>query len=169
MPASPRSSLASVSISIEDPRTEDIRALLEIHLRFTRAQTPPEDTHALDIEGLLDPMVTFFALRDDGVLLGVGAIKTLDEHHAEVKSMHTARVARGRGVGRAILEHLLGHARAEGIRRVSLETGSMESFSAAVKLYERAGFRRCAPFGHYRESPNSVYLTLELDAGDTES
>ncbi len=168
MPEPLRPSLASFVITREDPRSEDVRALLEIHLRFARSQTPPEDTHALDIEGLLDPAVTFFALRDDGVLLGVGAIKALDEHHAEVKSMHTAQAARGRGVGGAILEHLLEHARAKGVRRVSLETGSMASFSAAVALYERAGFRRCAPFGDYRESPNSVYLTLALEAAESD-
>ena len=115
-------------ISIDDPRSEDVRALLERHLAFARSHSPPEDTHALDIDGLLDPSVTFFSLRVDGELLAVGALKKLDEDNAEVKSMHTAEAARGRGIGRAMLDHLLSVAREDGRSRVSLETGSMAAF-----------------------------------------
>jgi putative acetyltransferase len=149
-------------ISLDDPRAPDVRRLLEVHLTFARAQTPPEDAHAMDVDELVDPAVRFFSLRRDGVLLAVGALKQLDSEHAEVKSMHTVSSARGRRIGRRMLEHLIGVARAEGYRRVSLETGSMAAFAPARSLYAGAGFVPCEPFGDYRLSPNSTYMTLYL-------
>lgn len=149
-------------IAVDDPRAEDVRALLERHLAFTHATTPPEDVHALDIDGLLDPAVTFFSLRNGGEVLGVGALKRLDDEHAEIKSMHTAVAARGRGVARALVDHLLAVARERGFRRVSLETGSGPDFLPARALYAGAGFVPCAPFADYPDSPNSAYMTLEL-------
>jgi len=149
-------------ISVDDPGAPDVRRLLETHLTFARAQTPPEDAHALGVEELLDPSVAFFSLRQDGALLAVAALKRLDAAHAEVKSMHTVRAARGRGLGRRMLEHLIAVARAEGYRRLSLETGSMAYFAPARALYARAGFERCEPFGQYRPSPNSTFMTLRL-------
>jgi putative acetyltransferase len=125
-----------------------------------RAPTPPEDAHALDLDGLLDPTVTFFSCRADGALLAIGAIKELDPDHAEIKSMHTAQAARGRGLGRVMVEHLIAVARERGYRRLSLETGSMAEFAAARALYARAGFELCPPFGDYPDSPNSTYMTL---------
>jgi len=127
------------------------------------ASTPPEHAFALDVDGLLDPAVSFFSFRADGELLGVGAIKRLDAEHAEIKSMHTAAAARGRGVGRAMLDHLLGVARAEGVRRVSLETGTMAEFAHARALYESAGFTFCAPFADYQPSDDNCFMTLALD------
>ena len=149
-------------IDVDDPRRADVKALLERHLAFCKSTSPPDDVHALEIDGLLDPAVTFFALRRDGELLGVGALKDLDPTHGEIKSMHTADRARGAGVGRAIVEHLLAVAAARGCRRVSLETGSMEAFAPARALYASVGFRPCGPFADYRESPNSTCMTLEL-------
>ena len=149
-------------ISADDPRAPDVRRLLEVHLAFARGQTPPEDAHAMDVQELVDPAVRFFSLRHDGELLAVGALKRLDPDHAEVKSMHTARAARGQGIGRRMLEHLIAVARAEGYRRLSLETGSMAAFEAARSLYLGAGFTPCGPFGNYRVSPNSTYMTLSL-------
>jgi len=149
-------------IGIDDPRAADVRALLAVHLTFARSQTPPEDAHAMDVDGLLDPAVTFFSFRAGGTLLAVGALKQLDPQHAEIKSMHTAQDARGRGVGRQMLEHLIAVARERGYRRLSLETGSMASFAPARALYARAGFDVCGPFADYRESPNSTYMTLRL-------
>jgi putative acetyltransferase len=107
-------------IAVDDPRSPDVRALLERHLEFARSQTPPEHSFALDLDGLLDPAITLFSCRVGGNLLGIGAIKHLDPQHAEIKSMHTAEAARGRGVGRAMLTHLLNVARSQGFRRVSL-------------------------------------------------
>lgn len=149
-------------ITLDDPRADDVRQLLERHLAFARSVTPPEDVHALDLDGLVDPSILFFSLRESGELLAIGALKHLDDEHAEVKSMHTAESARGRGVGRAMLEHLLGVARARGYRRVSLETGAMAAFAPARSLYLSAGFEPTGPFGDYEPSPNSVYMTLAL-------
>ena len=115
-------------------------SLLERHLEFARSVTPPEDVHALDIDGLLDPEVTFFSLREGDIVLGIGAIKRLDDTHYELKSIHTAEEARGRGVGRAVVEHLLEVATDRGAARVSLETGAQEEFAASRALYARLGF-----------------------------
>jgi putative acetyltransferase len=158
-------------IAVDDPRAGDVRALLQRHLVFANTHSPPEDVHALDLEGLLDPAVTFFSFRRGGELLGAGALKQLDPRHAELKSMHTAQAARGRGVGRAMLAHLLGVARDRGYHRVSLETGTMAAFAPARALYASAGFRPCGPFGSYRPSPNSTFMTLLLarDQGSAES
>jgi putative acetyltransferase len=149
-------------ITLDDPRADDIRSLLHRHLTFARSHSPPEDTHALDLDGLLDPAVSFFSLRDDGRLLAIGALKHLDDEHAEVKSMHTAEAARGRGIGRRMLEHLIAVARERGYRRVSLETGAMEAFAPARALYLNSGFELTEAFGDYRPSRNSVFMTLPL-------
>ena len=150
-------------IAPDDPRADDVRLLLHRHLAFAQSTTPPEDIHALDLDGLLDPAISFFSCRADGELLAIGALKHLDDGHAEVKSMHTAEASRGRGLGRAMLEHLLGVARERGYRRVSLETGAMEAFAPARALYERAGFELTEPFADYGPSRNNVYMTLSLD------
>jgi putative acetyltransferase len=154
-------------ISIDDPRSDDVRELLERHLEFATANTPPEDVHALELEALLDPSVTFFSFRVDGDLLGVAALQRLDHQHAEIKSMHTAEAARGQGVGRAMVDHLIGLARERGHGRVSLETGAGPAFAAARRLYASAGFTPCEPFADYGPSPNSAYMTLELDGPDS--
>jgi putative acetyltransferase len=152
-------STARGEISVDDPAAPDVRRLLETHLAVVRAPTPPEDAHALDVDGLLDPSVTFFSFRRDGVLLAVGALKRLDPGHAEVKSMHTVAVVRGQGIGRSMAEHLIAVAREAGYRRLSLETGSMAEFAPARALYASVGFKLCEPFGEYRASPNSTYMT----------
>jgi len=149
-------------ISIDDPRAEDVRELLERHLAFAKSCSPPEDVHALELDGLLDPAVTVFSFRLDGELLAVGALKRLDARHAELKSMHTAESARRRGIGRAMVEHLIGVARDRGFRQVSLETGSMPAFAPARLLYASVGFRPCEPFAGYWPSPNSTCMTLSL-------
>ena len=152
------------TISTADPRSADVRGLLQRHLAFAHAQVPPEDRHALDVDGLSDPSVTFYGLRVDGELLAVGALKRLDDEHAELKSMHTAEGARRRGLGRSMLAHLLRVARDRGFRRVSIETGSVGAFAPARALYAGAGFTECGPFGNYRASPNTTFMTLKLDA-----
>lgn len=150
-------------IAIDDPHADDVRALLERHLAFARATTRPEDVHALEVDALVDPAVTFFSYRDDGQVLAVGALKRLDDGHAEIKSMHTAEQARGRGIARALVDHLIAVARERGYRRLSLETGAQAAFAPARRLYASAGFERCAPFADYPPSPNSAYMTLRLD------
>jgi putative acetyltransferase len=150
-------------IALDDPRRADVRALLERHLAFALSTTPPEHSFALDVDGLLDPAITFYSFRADGELLGVGAIKQLDPAHGEIKSMHTTQPARGRGVGRAMLRHLLGVARSRGYRRVSLETGTMTEFAPARALYSSAGFVACGPFAGYQPSADNCFMTLVLE------
>ncbi len=139
-----------------------MRSLLERHLEFANEHSPPEDVHALDIDGLLDPSISFFSYRVEGELLGVGALKHLDDGHAELKSMHTAVEARGRGLGRRLLDHLVAIARERGYRRLSLETGTMDAFAPARAMYAKAGFVSCPPFNGYWVSPNSVCMTFAL-------
>lgn len=155
--------MTPLAIDIDDPRAADVYALLERHLDFCRATSPPEDVHALDLDGLLDPTVAFYSVRRDGELVAIGALKQLDAVHGELKSMHTAAAARGQGAARALVDHLLGVARDRGYVRVSLETGSMDAFVPARTLYETAGFTSCGPFGSYSPSPNSTFMTLTLD------
>jgi putative acetyltransferase len=151
-----------VEIGVDDPNAEDVRELLRRHMEFARDNTPPEDVHALEVNQLVDPGVTFYSYRRDGELLAVGALKQLDGRHAELKSMHTAAKARRSGVGRAMVEHLVGVARDHGFRRVSLETGSTQAFAAARSLYAQAGFTPCGPFGDYPPGRGNTFMTLAL-------
>ena len=151
-----------VVIEVDDPHATDVRELLERHLEFARATTPPEGVFALEANELADPSVTFYGYRVDGELLAVGALKQLDGEHAELKSMHTAQAARGRGIGRAMVDHLLAVAREQGLTRVSLETGNMAEFAPARSLYSKAGFVLCGPFGDYQANATSTFMTMEL-------
>ena len=151
-------------ISVDDPRSSDIRELLERHFAHAREHTAPDEIYALDADRLSDPAVTFFSLRRDGELLGVAALKHLDDRHAEIKSMHTVEAARRGGIGRALVEHLIAVAGERGYRRLSLETGSGPGFAAARALYADAGFEPCGPFGQYPPSPNSAFMALELES-----
>lgn len=151
-------------INVDDPRAADVRELLRRHLEFARATTPPEGVFALEAGELADPAVTFFSYRMDGELLAVGALKQLDDAHAELKSMHTAQAARGRGIGRAMVDHLLAVARERGLRQVSLETGNMAEFAPARSLYTKTGFMPCGPFGDYEANETSAFMTLDLTA-----
>jgi putative acetyltransferase len=149
--------------AIEDPRTDDVRRLLEAHLAFARSVTPPGHVHALDLEALVDPAVSLYCARRNGELLGVGALKRLDATHAEIKSMHVTEAARGQGIGRAMVQYLLSEAAARNCRRVSLETGTMEAFAPARSLYSSVGFTPCEPFGEYTDNPFSTCMTIVLD------
>lgn len=153
-----------VVIAADDPRAPDVRALLEAHLRFAGEMTPAGHVHAIDVNGLLDPAITFFSVRRGGVLLGVGALRELDDTHGEVKSMHTREAVRGEGIGRSMLAHLLSVAAARGYRTVSLETGTMNAFTPARALYTKVGFRDCEPFGKYTSNPYSTCMTIDLAA-----
>jgi len=141
---------------------DDVRALLETHLQFAYTQSPPEDVYALGAEALVAEDITFFSIREDGHVRAVGALRELDDTHAEIKSMHTAAAVRGRGLGARMLDYLLQVARERGYRRVSLETGTTDAFDPARRLYETAGFEKCEPFGDYRASSYSVCMTREI-------
>lgn len=145
-----------------DLGSTDVQELLYLHFEDMRSISPPEACHVLPANGLYDSDVTFWSLRDEGRLLGIGALKQLASDHGEIKSMRTAPEALGRGVGTAMLEHILSEARARGYRRVSLETGSTSPFAAALRLYEREGFLPCEPFGGYQETPFTRFFAREL-------
>ncbi|GLY57483.1 hypothetical protein Ccel01_20850 [Cellulosimicrobium cellulans] len=152
-----------VRVVVEDPTTPDVLALLQEHLDDMHATSPPESVHALDVERLRAPDITFVTARSaDGGLLGCGALKQHDATLGELKSMRTTAAARGRGVAATVLAHLLDVARDRGLDRVSLETGTEDYFAAARRLYARHGFVPCAPFADYTDDPNSTYLTLSL-------
>lgn len=147
---------------LDDPRVAE---LLRLHLARARAQTAPGSAHALDLSGLRSPDVRVWTAWDGGALAGVGALKRLAPDHGEVKSMHTAEAMRGRGAGSAMLRHIVAAARADGLARLSLETGSWAYFEPARALYRRHGFAECPPFGPYAPDPNSVFMTLDLRGG----
>ena len=148
--------------SIEDPLTLDVGALLQTHLDFCHEVTPPEHSYALDVAKLRTPKITVFGIRENGLLLGVGALKELEVGHAELKSMHTAKVSRGKGVGRAMVINILAFAGSKGISRVSLETGSHPPYEPARTLYESFGFESCPAFGDYKLSEFNICFTLKI-------
>ncbi|GLY64707.1 GNAT family N-acetyltransferase [Amycolatopsis taiwanensis] len=133
--------------------------LLRSHVEEMRAITPPESVHALDLDELRKPEVTFWSVLDGGVPVGCGAIKMLDAEHAELKSMRTAPARKRTGVGSLLLAHIITEARAMGIVRLSLETGAADFFAPARKLYGKFGFAPCEPFADYRPDPHSVFMT----------
>lgn len=152
-----------MQILLDDLQGPQIRALLEEHLADVRSISPPESVHALDLAALRQADIRFFcAWGEGGELLGCGAWKRHSADFGEIKSMRSARSQRGKGIGRAMLVHLLDDARAAGVQRLSLETGSEPEFSPARRLYAQHGFVPCPPFADYRLDPHSVYMTLSL-------
>lgn len=151
-------------IGRNDLEGEDIRELLRRHLAHSAASSPADSCHALDLEGLRAPDVTFWSVHDGGKLVGCGALQETGPDHGEIKSMHTSQEARGRGVAGFMLAHIIAEARRRGYSRISLETGSMEAYAPARALYARHGFTECDPFGDYVEDPNSTFMTLVLES-----
>jgi putative acetyltransferase len=149
-------------IEVDDLARRAVHDLLNEHLQSMHEQSPPESVHALDLESLREPGITFWTAWQDHVLLGCGALKELDAKHAEVKSMRTSQSHRRNGVAQAMLAHIIEVARSRSYERLSLETGSMEAFKPAQTLYARFGFSYCGPFNGYREDANSVFMTLRL-------
>ena len=137
-------------------------ALLREHLQGMARLSPPESVHALDLDGLRRPEISFWSAWQGGELLGCGALKQLDPGHGEIKSMRTAAPHLRKGVAAAMLEHLVGEAGRRAYRRLSLETGSMAGFEPARSLYARYGFEPCGPFADYVDDPNSVFMTKHL-------
>ena len=151
-----------MKIEVDDLSRPALHALLDEHLQSMYELSPPESVHALDLEKLRQPEITFWSAWEDSLLLGCGALKELDATHGEVKSMRTPDALRRQGAGRAILAHIVNVARSRGYAKLSLETGSMEAFKPARKLYESFGFSYCGPFAGYAQDPNSVFMTLRL-------
>ncbi|MFT4263915.1 MAG: GNAT family N-acetyltransferase [Nocardioides sp.] len=148
---------------LDDLTRPAVVALLEEHLADMYASSPAESVHALDLDALRAPGIAFWTAWEGEELRGSGALKTLDGARVELKSMRTTPGARGRGVGAAMLDHLLAEARRVGARTALLETGSQDFFAPARRLYERAGFVVREPFDDYVEDPNSVFMELALD------
>lgn len=152
----------SLSILPANLETPEFEALIETHADLMLSLSPPGSCHFLPMEGLRDPAVTVWEMRDGERLVGCGGLKELSATHGEVKSMHTLQSERGRGLGRKMLEHVLSEASARGYQRVSLETGSMDGFLPSRTLYLNRGFEVCPPFADYVEDPNSVFMTMAL-------
>ncbi|ABM10154.1 MULTISPECIES: GNAT family N-acetyltransferase [Micrococcaceae] len=151
-----------IRIETDDPARPDVHRLLSEHLADMFATSPAESVHALDHSALSHESITFWTAREDGVLLGCGALKTLAPGHAEIKSMRTTSTARGRGVATLMLEHIVAEAARLGYERLSLETGTEEYFAPARRLYARHGFTECPPFGDYTLDPHSVFMELAV-------
>jgi len=151
-----------MDIRVDDLSGPEIAQLLQEHLRSAALHSPPESVHALDLEALRKPEITVWSAWQDSQLLGCGALKELDPHHGEIKSMRTASAHLRKGVAAGLMRHILEEARRRRYRRLSLETGSMAAFAPAHSLYARFGFEPCRPFADYVEDPYSVFMTREL-------
>ncbi len=153
---------SSLRIKIDNLNGPEVAALLAEHLRWTRSVSPPESTHALDLEELRQPEITFWSVWDGKELAGCGALKQLDPGHGEIKSMRTAQAYLRKGVAATVLYHIIAEARRRDYGRLSLETGSMAYFEPARRLYAKFGFTPCPPFADYVEDPNSIFMSMEL-------
>lgn len=152
-------------IELDDLTRPEVHALLQEHLENMHELSPPEQVFALDLAKLRVPEISFWTVWQEQELLGCGALKELSRTHGEIKSMRTPAAARGRGAGRAILDHIISVARQRGYEVLSLETGTHAAFEPAHSLYRSRGFTRCGPFGSYRADPHSVFMELRLDGG----
>jgi putative acetyltransferase len=151
-----------VEIVVDDLTGPQIARFLDEHVSEMLSITPPESKHALDLEMLRGPGITFWSVMDGGAVVGCGALKRLDARHAEVKSMRTLAARQRSGIASMMLEHIITEARRMGFTRLSLETGSAAFFAPARRLYQKFGFEHCEPFADYRPDPLSVFLTRTL-------
>ena len=152
-----------MEIKEDDLSGMEITELINEHLQGMNQHSPPESIHALNLEGLKRPEITFWSVWQQSELVGCGALKELDPLHGEVKSMRTSSAHLRKGVARRMLRYIIEEAKRRGYKRLSLETGSMDAFDPAKKLYELFGFQYCNPFADYKDDPNSVFMTLELE------
>ena len=151
-----------MQIRLDDLTGGEVIVLLNEHLADMYATSPAESVHALDVDALKASNIRFFSAWQQGTLAGCVAIKTLDNQMAELKSMRTATAFRGMGVGQALLQFIIDHAKAQGFTSLSLETGTQDYFAPARSLYRKFGFTDCGPFGQYKLDPNSHFMTLTL-------
>ena len=151
-----------MDIRVDDLSSPEIIRLLHEHLRSVALHSPPESVHALGLEALRNPDITFWSAWQDSELMGCGAIKELDSRHGEIKSMRTASSHLRKGVAVRLMHHILEEAERRSYERLSLETGSMDAFAPARSLYASFGFKPCGPFANYVEDPYSVFMTREV-------
>ena len=150
-------------IAVDDPSRDDVRTLVQAHRAWSLQQTPPEFSFSVEAGAVADSGIMLLSARSPaGSLLGIGGLKELDSRHGEIKTMHIAAGARGRRLGRALLDALLAEARRRGYTRVSLETGTGEAFAPARSLYESVGFRPSGPFGGYANTDYDLCMTMPL-------
>lgn len=154
--------MGALKIVVDDLSGPEIARFLAEHVEQMRSLTPLESKHALDLDSLRKPDITFWSALDGDSLVGCGAIKRLDAGHAELKSMRTRPTRQRSGIASQLLEHILSEAKAMGLTRLSLETGSAEFFLPARRLYEKFGFQLCDPFADYQPDPNSTFMTKIL-------
>lgn len=152
----------SIKIQRANLDTPEFADLIDTHAELMLSLSPPGSCHFLPMDGLRTPDVTVWEMRDQDTLVGCGALQELSATHGELKSMHTLSDRRGAGLGRKMLDFILGEARRRGYSRLSLETGSMEGFKPSRTLYQSCGFDVCPPFGDYVEDKHSVFMSLAL-------
>jgi putative acetyltransferase len=152
-----------VEIKIDDLTGPEVAELVGEHLQGMSLNSPPESIHALNLEGLKKPEITFWSVWEGKELVGCGALKELDGQHGEIKSMRTSASHLRKGIARRMLQHIIEEAQRRGYRQLSLETGSMDDFEPARRLYASFGFQYCQPFSDYTEDPNSVFMTIKCN------
>ena len=152
-----------MKIRLDDLMGEEIKAFLEAHIEHMKSITPPESKHALDLEGLRVPEVSFWTMEDNGTIVACGALKLIEGGHGEIKSMRTDPGRRREGLGAAMLQHIISFAVSMDLSRLSLETGSSDHFLPARRLYEKFGFQVSGPFSDYEPDDNSTFMTLDLE------
>lgn len=152
----------TIDIRPDDLTSQEMADLIAAHAQTMLAASPAESCHFLPIDGLRQPSISVWSMWEDGALIGCGALKQIEARQGEIKSMHTRAHLRGRGLGRLMLEHILSAAKDRSYTDIWLETGSMDAFVPARKLYESYGFRYSGPFGEYAEDPNSVFMHLQM-------
>ncbi len=151
-----------MDIKIDDLTGFEVAELVREHLHSMILNSPRESIHALNLEQLQSPDITFWSAWEENELVGFGALKEIDEHHGEIKSMRTSSLHLRKGVAKRLLQHIIEEAKRRDYERLSLETGSMDSFEPARRLYSSFGFKYCNPFSDYIEDPNSVFMKKEL-------
>ncbi|MCC7143318.1 MAG: GNAT family N-acetyltransferase [Candidatus Eisenbacteria bacterium] len=154
--------IVGVEVRPDDLTSAEVQSLIAEHLSGMQENSPPGHVHALAIEGLRGPGVTFWSAWIDGALSGCGALKELDPRTGEIKSMRTRAGFLRRGVAQAVLDEIIRTGRARGYTRLLLETGTGEAFEAAQAFYLRNGFERTGPFGAYPATPFSVFMEKRL-------
>ena len=152
--------LKSIEGNFDNP---EVNELLKKHFVELRSASPEGSAHVLDIAGLKISSIKFWSLWEEDNLMGCGALKFIDTHHGEFKSIRVHDNFRGKGKGIKVINHLIDVANKLGIKRLSIETGAGEFFAPARKLFKNRGFTPCAPFAHYKDDINSIYLTKLID------
>lgn len=148
-------------ITFERPDSAEARALVEELDAYLIPLYPPASHHGLDVEKLITEGVAFFVTRHNSAPAGCGGLKLFGAAYGEVKRMYVRPQYRGLGLGKLMLNHLIGYARERGIRLLRLETGIRQV--EAIGLYEQMGFRRISPFGAYEEDPLSRFYEMQID------